>query len=305
MVYFTLDVSDPTTASSVYTGPIAVVSTETIKALATAPGFAPSAIRTASFTIGIPNSGPILSSLSPAFTSMGGQGFTLTVNGAGFTAGSAVSWQATPLATQFVSGNQLVAQVPASDVATAGTSAITVQTPVSGGAESNVLQFEIDSATAGSAAAPVFSTGTATITAGSTASYPVALPSTVTNISATCLNLPSGATCSYSATARAVTISSLSSTPAGTYQITVVFTETEPGAAAGFVLLPILLLPFAYLRKKASLRPLWVMGSLGVLLLVSGACITACGGNSGATQTPSPNVGHQVTSSGTVSLTIQ
>lgn len=42
-----------------------------------------------------------------------------------FTAGAVVSWGATPLATQFVSGNQLVALVPASDVATGGTSAIT------------------------------------------------------------------------------------------------------------------------------------------------------------------------------------
>jgi hypothetical protein len=32
--------------------------------------------------------------------------------------------------------------------------------------------------------------------------------------------------------------------PTGTYQVTVVFTETEPGAATAIVLLPILLLPF-------------------------------------------------------------
>lgn len=305
MVYYTVDGSDPTIASSIYTGPIWITSTETIKALATAPGFAPSAVATASFTIGIPNSGPVLSSLSPAFTSMGGQGFTLTVNGAGFTAGSVVSWGATPLATQFVSGNQLVAQVPASDVVTAGTSAITVQTPVPGEAQSNALQFEIDSATTGSAAAPVFSAGTATITAGSTASYPVVLPSTATNISASCLNLPSGATCSYSATSQAVTISSLSSTPAGTYQVTVVFTETERGAATAIVLLPILLLPFIGPGKKISSRPFWLMSFLGILLLVMGASITACGGNSGSTQTPPPNVSHQVTNSGTVNLIIQ
>jgi hypothetical protein len=163
--------------------------------------------------------------------------------------------------------------------------------------------LEIDTATAGSNSSPVFSTPAATIAAGSTATYPVVLPSTATNVSATCLNLPTGAACSYSATSGTVTISTLSSTQAGTYTVTVVFTETESGVATAFTLLPILLLPFACTRRKVSSLRLCLTVLLGVLLLVPAACIGACGGSSASTETP-PVITHQVTSSATVSLTV-
>ena len=213
-------------------------------------------------------------------------------------------WGSTQLATQFVSGNQLVTQVPPSDIATAGVGPITVQTSTRGGVVSNVLQFEMDSATAGSTTAPVFHITTATVAAGSTATYPVVLASAATNVSATCLNLPTGATCSYSAASGAITINTLSTTPAGTYTVTVVFTETEPGVATAIVLLPILFLPFACLQTKTSSRRLYLTILLGALLLVPAACLTACGGSSASTQ-PLPTATHQVTSSATVSLTVQ
>jgi hypothetical protein len=133
----------------------------------------------------------------------------------------------------------------------------------------------------------------------------VILPSTATNISATCLNLPSGATCGYSAETGAVTITSLSSTPVGAYTVTVVFTETEPGAVTAAVLVPLLLLPFTSWLKKQPSKPLWRAAMFGALLLVAGGCITACGGSSGSSQMPPPSsASHQVTSSATVSLTI-
>jgi hypothetical protein len=197
-----------------------------------------------------------------------------------------------------------VAQVPAADTMTAGINSISVQTPTPGEAVSNALQFEIDSTTTGSTTAPIFTTATATIAAGSTATYPVTLPSTAASVSAICLNLPAGATCGYSAASGAITISTQSTTPAGTHTVTVVFTETEPGAAVSIVLLPILLLPFACIRRKKSSRPLCFTALFGILLLVTATCITACGGSSGSTQAP-PTVSHQVTSSATVSLTIQ
>jgi hypothetical protein len=303
-MYYTLDGSDPTNGSAVYSGPVAVASTETVKAIAMANGYAASPISSASYTIGAPGSKPVLVSLSPAFTSAGTQGFALTVNGSGFSKGSAILWGSTPLATQFVNGDRLVTQVPASDTATAGVIPITVQTSTSGGVVSNGLQFEMDSATPGSTSAPVFTTAAASIAAGSTATYPVVLPSTATNVSATCLNLPTGAMCSYSAASEAIAIHTLSTTPAGNYTVTVVFTETEPGTMTAVVLMPILLLPFIYLRRKTSSRRLCFTIVLGALLLVPAACVTACGGNSGSTQTR-PIVTQQVTSSATVSLTVQ
>jgi hypothetical protein len=303
-MYYTLDGSDPTSASAVYKGPIVVTSTETIQAIAMANGYVASPISTASYTIGAAISKPILGTLLPAFTSAGNKSFALTVNGSGFTADSVVFWGKAALATQFVNANQLVTQIATSDIAAAGTIPISVQTPAPGGAVSNALQFEIDSATTGSATPPAFRTTTATVAAGSTAVYPVILPSTATNVSATCLNLPTGATCSYSAASGTVTMSTLSSTQAGTYTVTVVFTETEPGVVAAVPLLPILLLPFAWLRRKTSSRRLCLMVLKVVLLLVSAACISACGGSSSSTGTP-PVITHQMTSSATVSLIVQ
>jgi len=53
-IYYTTNGSTPTTASTVYSGPIAVNSTTTINAIATAPGFSQSAVGTALFTINLP-----------------------------------------------------------------------------------------------------------------------------------------------------------------------------------------------------------------------------------------------------------
>ena len=172
------------------------------------------------------NPAPIISSTSPAFASAGGAAFTLTVTGTGFTANSTVYWGTSALVTTFGSATQLTAQVPATDVTTAGTTtAITVVTPTPGGGTSNSFQFEVNSAS-GSTTGPTFNSTTATVTAGSPASYPVTIPSTVESATVTCLNLPTGASCSYSATTNTLTITTTSATPKGTYQITVVFTET-------------------------------------------------------------------------------
>ena len=48
-IYYTTDGSTPTTASSVYSGPILVITRTTIKAMAVAPGWSPSAVETATY----------------------------------------------------------------------------------------------------------------------------------------------------------------------------------------------------------------------------------------------------------------
>src|SRR5258708_34553482 len=93
----------------------------------------------------------------------------------------------------------------------AGTVAVTVQNPTPGGGVSNTRQFEIDSA--GSNTPPTFGVITATVSPGSSATYPVKLPSGANDVSATCLNLPGGSTCGYSAAHSAVTITTSSTTP--------------------------------------------------------------------------------------------
>jgi hypothetical protein len=177
---------------------------------------------------------------------------------------------------------------------------VTVQGPTPSAGSSNALMFEIDSA--GSNTPPNFATSSATVSRGSSATYPVTLPSSATNVSATCLNLPSGATCSYSAGTGAVTINTSSTTPAGTYQIIVVFTETLPGAATALVFLPFLLLPRLLLRRKWAARGFWLTACLA--LLVSAVAITSSCGGGGNTPPPPPQT-HQVTSSGVVTLTVQ
>jgi hypothetical protein len=284
-----------------YTSPIPLTESgvATIMAYATETGYNQSYYAPETFTINLPALG--ISSLSPAIEPAGSSAFALTVNGFGFTASSTVNWDSTAFSTQYVSGTQLTAQVPASAIANAGTATVTVQGPTPSAGSSNALMFEIDSA--GSNTPPNFTTTSATVSRGSSATYPVTLPSSASNVSATCLNLPKEATCSYSVSAGAVTINTSSTTPAGTYQIIVVFTETLPGATTAMLFLPILLLPRLLLRRKLAARGFWLTACL-VLLVSAIAIASGCGGGGGNTPPPPPQT-HQVTSSGVVTLTVQ
>jgi hypothetical protein len=96
------------------------------------------------FTLGSVSSGPQINTPSPDSAPAGGPSFTMTVTGQNFVSGSTVLWNGTPLATSFVSANQLTALVPASLITFPGSSSVTVVNP--GGANSNSYTFTITSA---------------------------------------------------------------------------------------------------------------------------------------------------------------
>ena len=249
-------------------------------------------------TVGSPTPG--IGSTAPLYTRKGLPEFPLTVSGTGFTPASTVYWGGTAVTTTYGSGTELTAQIPSANIADAGIAAVSVETPMPGGGTSGPFEFEVDSAGA-SDTPPSFTTSAATVTAGATATYPVTLASNATNVSALCLNMPSGTTCSYSAANHEVTIGTSATTPAGTYPITVVFTETLPGAATGLVLMPMLLLPLAARRRKWTVGRIWLMAGLGLVLTVVGA--VGCGGGD-------PTLGalsetHTITISGAVNLTVE
>jgi len=79
--------------------------------------------------LSIQTSSSILTFVSPAAATVGGQGFTITANGSGFTTGALIMWNGTALTTTLVSSSQLTAPVPASNLATAGTVQVAVEIP--------------------------------------------------------------------------------------------------------------------------------------------------------------------------------
>ena len=73
---------------------------------------------------------PTTASLSPSSANNGDPGFTLTVNGANFQAGSLITWNGAPLPTTFVSASQLTATVAAAQIASPGAIPVAVSTPM-------------------------------------------------------------------------------------------------------------------------------------------------------------------------------
>ena len=87
---------------------------------------------------------PVLTSVSPSSATAGSPNLALAVTGTGFVRGSTVLWNGIERATKFVSSTDLVAYVPASDVATAGSAEITVASPSPGGGTSSGAAFAVN-----------------------------------------------------------------------------------------------------------------------------------------------------------------
>ena len=69
VIYYTTNGTTPTTASTVYTGPVNVGATKTLKAIATATGFSSSAVGSAAYTINLPAATPTFSPAAGSYAS--------------------------------------------------------------------------------------------------------------------------------------------------------------------------------------------------------------------------------------------
>ena len=70
---------------------------------------------------------------------VGTPGLMLTAAGSGFVSGAVVRWNGQDRPTTFVSGTQLTAAIPATDLAFLGSASVTVVNP--GGGQSNAVAF--------------------------------------------------------------------------------------------------------------------------------------------------------------------
>jgi hypothetical protein len=80
-----------------------------------------------------PGAMPAISELAPASTTSGGPAFTLTVNGSNFSTKAVVNFNGTAQATTYVSTSQVMATVPASDIASPATVPVSVTNPATAG----------------------------------------------------------------------------------------------------------------------------------------------------------------------------
>ncbi|MCW3097342.1 MAG: cell surface receptor domain protein [Chthonomonadaceae bacterium] len=124
----------------------------------------------ASFTVGHP--APTLAALNPNSATAGSADITLTATGSNFNTQSAVLWNGSPLATTYLSPQQVTATVPAAKLAATGTATVAVSNSASGGGTTASKTFAINnpvptlssisptSATHGSAAITLTASGT-------------------------------------------------------------------------------------------------------------------------------------------------
>jgi hypothetical protein len=108
---------------------------------------------------------PSIVNLSQTSAAQGGAAFSLTVTGQNFLSTSTVEWNDAPLTTTYTSSTQLVANVPASNIASAGTAHVVVEDAEPQPLVSNSVAFSITPVVQ---AAPVLSSiSSTTATVGS------------------------------------------------------------------------------------------------------------------------------------------
>ncbi len=194
-IFYTTNGTTPTTSSPVYSGPISVSSSETINAMATAPGFAQSAVGAAAYTINIPQAAtPTFSPAGGTYTSTQSVTISDTTSGAiiyyttnGTTPTTSSSVYSAPIS---VSSSQTIKAIAAASGFTqsaVASASYTINLPVAaaptyapaGGTYTTAQTVTISDATSG---ATIYYTtnGTTPTTSSSVYSGPIAVSSTET-----------------------------------------------------------------------------------------------------------------------------
>jgi hypothetical protein len=167
------------------------------------------------FTIGNPV--PVVQSLIPSTTIVGGPAFSLTVKGAGFVSSSSVYWNGSLRPTVFVSATTLTASIAAADISAQGSAQVTVVNGAPSGGTSGAVSFSV---TAPPAPA-VTSVSPASIAYGG-AAFPLTVTgSGFTAASVVHINGVARPTTFVSATSLTATIGSADITTIGSASITV------------------------------------------------------------------------------------
>jgi hypothetical protein len=94
-------------------------------------------------TFAVDNPMPVITSIAPTSVMEGGAAFTLDLKGSGFTSGSIVDWNSTPLTTTLVGNNEINAAVPATLLSANGSVQVVVTTRAPGGGQSSATTFSI------------------------------------------------------------------------------------------------------------------------------------------------------------------
>jgi len=177
---------------------------------------------------------PTINSVSPTSVKANGASFTLTVDGVQFNSNAVVVWNSAPLATTYVSGSEVTATVPASELLAGGTATISVMNGA-GGKLSNPGSVTVENPvpmlsslsqstiTAGSAAFTLTATGSSFVSTSKIEWAGAALATTYgsqTSLSAT-------VSASDVAKASSALVTVVNSTPGGGTSAALTFTVTK------------------------------------------------------------------------------
>jgi hypothetical protein len=264
-IYYTTDGSTPGTGSILYSAPIAVSATETIEAIAAAPGYTSSAVASAAYTINIPPptvATPVFSPTAGTYTSA--QSVTITDS----TSGAAIYYTmdgSTPT-TSSARYN--------SAITFGSTETIKAVATASGDTNSAVASATYTINLPAPAFTLAASPTSTTISSGQSATFTLTVtPQNGFNqaVSFSCSGLPSGDTCSFTPSTITPSAAAVNSTMTISPSASATGSRSLPWekAATGLVL-ALLLWPFG--RRRLSYRL-----SI-VLLLLVGLIAAGCGG---------------------------